>query len=128
MTGWLRAVDATRPVVVVINDAHVAARPTGSLLVHLVRETTDAKLLFVVTYRDTELGRTQPWAATLADLRKIDGVDRLSLQGLSEEELAALLDEQAVTALARALSAETEGNPFFARRGPPQPAGVPAPS
>ncbi len=115
LTGWLRAVSATRPVVVVIDDAHVAARPTGSLLVHLVRETTDAKLLFVVTYRDTELGRTQPWAATLADLRKIDGVDRLSLQGLSEEELAALLDEQAVTALTRALSAETEGNPFFAR-------------
>ena len=46
-----------------------------------LRATEAARLLVLATYRDTELGRTHPLAETLAELRRIPGVERLSLGG-----------------------------------------------
>ena len=77
--------------------------------------------LFVVgTYRDTDIDRRHPLAATMAELRRLPGVERLSVYGLSEPEVEALIVQVAghpldddTLAMAHAVYAETEGNPFF---------------
>jgi class 3 adenylate cyclase/tetratricopeptide (TPR) repeat protein/type II secretory pathway predicted ATPase ExeA len=114
------AVAERSPLLLVVDDAHWAAKPALLLLRHLLRGTTTSPLLVVVTYRDTELDRTHPLADVLADLRRDAEVERLSLIGLDEAGVSDFLErtaghalEETGQALVRALHAETEGNPFF---------------
>ncbi|MBN9493047.1 hypothetical protein J0H33_06830, partial [bacterium] len=68
-------------------------------------------------YRDTELARTHPLSEALATLNRDGGFLRLSLKGLSRDEVAAYLEQRASAALPSELVSriyeETEGNPFF---------------
>ena len=82
---------ADRPVLLVLDDLHWATAPTLSLLRHVLRRAPLSPLLVVGTYRDTDLARTHPLAATLADLRR-DGVgERVALGGLDGDEVADFL-------------------------------------
>ena len=108
------------PLLLVLDDLHWAGQPTLLLLRHLLRALTPCPLLVVGTYRDTDLDRTHPLSAVLADLRRMQNVERLGLDGLDEKGVAEFveraaghdLDERALD-LARAVHEETEGNPFF---------------
>jgi class 3 adenylate cyclase len=120
VAGWLRATASSVPVLVVLDDLHWADRPTLQLLQHVVRETLDASLCIVGTYRAGELDQTHPLMAVLAELRRGDLASRLALDGLGVDGVAELLERAAGheldvdgVALARALSDETGGNPFF---------------
>ncbi|MGH7894406.1 MAG: ATP-binding protein, partial [Candidatus Binatia bacterium] len=108
------------PVLLVLDDLHWAGKPALLLLRHLVRSPDPAALLVVVTYRDTDLGRTHPLTEVMADLRREAGVERVPLRGLDGEGVRAMVEAAAGMSLAepgRALAAviarETEGNPFF---------------
>ena len=72
------------------------------------------RLLVVVTYRESELGRAHPLSAALADLRRDVTVDRIRLRGLDASSIAAL-DPSAPPRLATLVARRAEGNPFFAR-------------
>jgi tetratricopeptide (TPR) repeat protein len=111
------------PMVLVLDDVHWADEPTLVYLRHLVRASASFPLLVIATYRDTELVRTHPLSETLADFRKEVGVERVALRGLAVDEVQSLLEsfagerlDAAGEAAARALQAETEGNPFFVRQ------------
>ena len=120
--SWL--IDAARScgLVLVIDDLHWAARPTLLVLLHVVRSAAadpSARVLVVGTYRDTDVDRTHPLSATMADLRRLPGVERLAVNGLSVDEVVAMVSAAAgheLDAPARALAVriheETEGNPF----------------
>ena len=116
----LTAISDAAPVVLVLDDLHWAARPTLALLSHLVRRAEQARFLIVGAYRDTDLGRTDPLADVLADLRRLSGTERLALGGLDEAGVVGFiealighpLDEDALV-YAQAVWNETEGNPFF---------------
>jgi hypothetical protein len=118
--GLLAAASRERPVVLILDDLHWAGVPELLLLKHLMRFAEPMRLLVIAAYRDTDLSRTHPLTAVLADLRKEVGVERVSLRGLDEEAVLALvaataghqLTEPGI-ALARALRRETEGSPFF---------------
>ena len=104
----------------VLDDLHWAVAPELLLLKHLVRSAEPMRLLVIGTYRDTDLSRTHPLTAMLADLRKESGVERLSLHGLDDDAVEALVTavarhelDDALVALARVVRRETEGNPFF---------------
>ena len=109
------------PVLLVLDDAHWADASSLHLLGHAVRRLpTDVPLLVVVTYRDTDVDRTHPLAAAIADLRREPRVERVALRGIDEEGMRALLTAAGGAelladglAFARTLVAETEGNPFF---------------
>ena len=106
---------ASAPVLLVLDDLHWAGKTTLSLLRHLLRAAKGARLLVVGTYRDTELARTHPLAATLADLRRDADAHRISLGGLAADDVDAYLvavgnDDHA---LGRELAEVTSGNPFF---------------
>ena len=74
----------TGPLVLVLDDLHWAAPPTLALLRHILRPRPSS-LLVVGTYRHTEVGPDDPLAATLADLRREPGVERIILEGLDED-------------------------------------------
>ncbi len=120
VAGLLAVASQERPIVLVLEDLHWAGTPELLVLKHLVRSVEPMRLLVIGTYRDTDLARTHPLAATLADLRREAGVERISLGGLDDAAVGALvaavarheLDEPLV-ALAHAIQCETEGNPFF---------------
>jgi DNA-binding CsgD family transcriptional regulator len=85
----LARLSRARPIVLVIEDAHWADRPTLALVRHLARSAWSARLLLLVTYRDEsdppELGEL------LADLRRFEDVVRIRLSGLSGAEVAELV-------------------------------------
>jgi len=120
IASWLCAAAAERGLVVVLDDLHWAARPTLTLLQHVLHATAGARLLLIGTYRDTDLSRTHPLSALLADLRRAPDVTRIALTGLDLPGVVSMVTEaagheldDAGQALAAAVHAETEGNPFF---------------
>lgn len=111
-----------RPLVVVLDDLHWADRSTLLLLRHLLRSQEPGPLFLVGTYRETELGRRHPLAETLVLLRREKSVERIALQGLAPDEVAAIVGRfeglAGVSAagrdhLSRRIAAESEGNPLF---------------
>ncbi len=122
VTAWLAAASADDPVLLVLDDLQWATKPTLLLLRHLLRSADRMRLLVLGTYRDTELHPDHPLTELLADLRRQSEVDRLSLSGLDQGEVATFMAEAAGRdmdadglALARTIHGETEGNPFFVR-------------
>jgi hypothetical protein len=120
VASWLAEVSAETPAVLILDDIHWAAKPTLLLLRHILRSSEPARLLFLATYRDTDIGRGHPLVELLADLRRGGGAERLPVTGLDAPGVAAFieaaaghgLDEEGED-LARVVWAETEGNPFF---------------
>jgi hypothetical protein len=91
-----------------------------ALLKHVARTAEQAALAVIVTYRDSDLGKDHPLTGVLADLRQLEGVDRIALHGLGADEVAQVLasaaghelDEDGI-GLAGEIATETDGNPFF---------------
>lgn len=106
---------SSAPVVLVLDDLHWAAKPTLLLLRHLLRFGEHARVQLVGTYRSTDLDRSHPLAAMLADLHRDGAVSRLALGGLDEDDVTAYVAEAGYDdeELGRALASVTGGNPFF---------------
>jgi class 3 adenylate cyclase len=110
-------VSAQQPMLFVLDDVHWADRPTLGLLRRLLQSDRPGAVLFLATYRDTDVDRRHPLAEVLADFRREPRVSRLSLGGLDETGLGAMLADRAghdaPAEFVRVLLEETEGNPFF---------------
>ncbi|MGE2722215.1 BTAD domain-containing putative transcriptional regulator [Mycolicibacterium celeriflavum] len=115
VVALLGAASATAPVVLIVDDLHWAAKPTLLLLRHLLRFGEEARVQIVGTYRSTDLDRSHPLAAMLADLHRDGTATRLQLSGLDEGDVTAYVAEAGYDdeELGRALAAVTGGNPFF---------------
>jgi DNA-binding SARP family transcriptional activator len=107
----LIAATAIGPLVLVLDDLHLADRNTLALLARVARGAAGERLLVLGAYRDADAVGT-PLLAAIADLRRDCDVERVALEGLSVDEVAALLDG---TADARRIHDRTDGNPFFVR-------------
>jgi DNA-binding SARP family transcriptional activator len=118
VVALLELASANAPVVLILDDLHWAAKPTLLLLRHLLRFGDRARVQIVGTYRSTDLDRSHPLAAMLADLHRAAGsgtANRLALSGLDEADVTAYVTEAGYNdeELARALASVTGGNPFF---------------
>ena len=109
-----------RALVLILDDLHWADKQSLSLLRHVIASGLPLGALIIATYRDSDIGRGHPLVDALADLRREEGVDRMSLTGLEEQDVVAMIEAAAGHALdadgrelARAVTRETEGNPFF---------------
>ena len=78
------------------------------------------RVLIVGTYRDTDLQRGDPLAEMLADFRRVERVERVSLHGLTTDDVVDFFEWTSGQKqgrrgrdLARVVRDETEGNPFF---------------
>lgn len=108
------------PTLLVLDDLHWADASSVELAMWIARASVPMRLAIFGTYRDTDVARSHPFAAALADLRRIPGVDRVSLDGLDEGEVLSFMESAGGHALegegrelATLLWHETEGNPFF---------------
>ena len=117
----LLAVAEDRPTVLVLEDLHWAGEPTLALLSHVVQSTAGEQILVLATRRTTAPDRTDAVSHALADLHRLDGVQRLDLAGLDTEDVAEYLrstagvTRTAARAAASVLRDRTGGNPFFLR-------------
>jgi DNA-binding SARP family transcriptional activator len=114
----LRGAAAARPVVLVIDDLHWADAPTLLLLREVVRLAPECRLLIVATWRDEEAVPGDAPSRLLEDLRHEDLLHRLSLGGLDEAGIRALVARERGDAAqpgdsASELREQTGGNPFF---------------
>uniref|UniRef100_UPI003F6594E9 BTAD domain-containing putative transcriptional regulator n=1 Tax=Mycobacterium intracellulare TaxID=1767 RepID=UPI003F6594E9 len=111
----LEIASASAPVLLILDDLHWAAKPTLLLLRHLLRFGDHARVQIVGTYRSTDLDRSHPLAAMLADLHRDGTANRLNLGGLDEDDVTTYVAEAGYDdeELAHALASVTGGNPFF---------------
>ena len=114
---FVRFVSEQKPLVITLDDLHWSDKPTLLLLQHLARELARMRCLVVCTYRDTDLGRTDPLSEALADLNRDPGFERIVLRGLERDEvrnyIAAAANLEPSPPLVERVYEETEGNPFF---------------
>jgi DNA-binding SARP family transcriptional activator/class 3 adenylate cyclase len=122
VAALLEAMTGRQRTLLVLDDLHWAASPTLLLLRHLIRSERALGALVLGTYRETELDRGQPLAQLLADLHRDENTERVSIGGLDEHAITALLEaavghalDERATQLVHVLGVQTGGNPFFIR-------------
>jgi predicted ATPase len=135
VVSLLRHLARRQPLVVVLDDMQWADKATLLLVRHILRSLDGVRAMLILVFRGVDAPASPRLAALLADLRRERDIERVSLQGLDENEVAALLrahgSENPHGSLPRALWRATAGNPFLivqALRGlhkGPQPAGRP---
>jgi DNA-binding CsgD family transcriptional regulator/tetratricopeptide (TPR) repeat protein len=113
----LRGIGKLHPLLLVLEDLHDADRGTLDLVVYLARHLVGARMLVVGTYRDVEVDRAHPLAATLAELRRGGHFERVHVGQLSIDEVQRLLASTSQQAVPRPLAEEvhrrTGGNALF---------------
>ena len=107
-----------RPLALIIEDAHWADRSSRDLLAFLIGyQRAVGNLLIVVTFRSDELHRTHPLRPLLAELARIEWVDRIELppltRGQAEELAAVLLGRSPERGVCDAIFERALGNPLF---------------
>ncbi len=107
-----------QPLVLIVEDAHWADRSSRDLLAFLVGyQRAMRNVLIVVTFRSDELHRTHPLRPLLAELARIDWVDRAELRrltrGQAEELAAVVLRRVPERGFADAIYDRAQGNPLF---------------
>jgi len=106
-----------RPLLVAIDDLHLADRHSLVLIRHLCLSLTGHRIAFVVAYRDSELGAKPYLLEVISRLSKETLLQRVNLQGLSTKEIGRLVAVKTgvppnVNRLVK-LSNATRGNPLF---------------
>jgi DNA-binding CsgD family transcriptional regulator len=119
VTDLLAGAGRRQPLLLVLEDGHWADTPTLVLLRHLARASSEARVLVLATFRDTEADIPGALADVLADLRRSDDVVRLRLCGLSKDDVEDFVRraggeiDPTEPELSGALRDLTEGNAFL---------------
>lgn len=109
----MRALLASEPTLLLIEDAHWADEATLDVLRFLGRRLDGLPLLAVVTYRPEDAPPRRRLSFVLGDLAGRPGVSRLTVERLSVAAVAQLVAEAGSTLDPVGLYARTSGNPFF---------------
>jgi DNA-binding CsgD family transcriptional regulator/tetratricopeptide (TPR) repeat protein len=109
---------AVSPVLLVLEDLHWADTSTLDLVVFLAHNLAELRLLLLATYRADEHSSAERMRRLVDGVRRSGSALLVELGPLTRDELTALLaasaDAAPPVALADAILARSEGNPFFA--------------
>jgi DNA-binding CsgD family transcriptional regulator len=111
---------ASKTALIVLEDLHWADPASLELLRYLAPRIGSLRVLLLLTYRDDEITRSNPFYQQLPQILRESGGLRLDLRPLTAGELRDLvrvrwqLPVQQEEILVRYLSEHAEGNPFFA--------------
>ncbi len=137
--AFLTRAAAERPLVLVLDDLHVADEPSLSLLRYVASSLEKSRVLVVGTFRDRDPAVREPRETMLAELGHLPVARGIRLSGLDRDEVAQLAELTAGAAPTEQLVAElyagTNGNPLFVsevvrllaaegRLGPAAPGGI----
>ncbi|MHC4548874.1 MAG: serine/threonine-protein kinase [Planctomycetota bacterium] len=114
----LRAMAAERPLVLVIEDLHLAGAESVELFAHVARCVPGHAVLLVGVYADDEVEEGSPLQAFLARAAGEEAVTHLALENLSATECEELLrfvvrHERTVRALGPTLQTKSDGSPLI---------------
>ncbi len=110
---------AEHPFVLFLDDLQWADAGTLQLLRPIHLRSDAHRLLLILSYRSNEVADSHPLAEALRDLERIRPTSSLRLEGMHQEDLAALVvnilhqESEEPPDLAAVLHAKTGGNPFF---------------
>ena len=108
---------ARSPLVLLFDNLHSADRSTLALLEYFTRQIPNGPVLVMGAYRDAEIDEKHPLRSTLPALARGAEFMKLTLTGLSPEEVARLLEAQSGLRLSRelveAIHQQSGGNPLF---------------
>ena len=102
--------------VAVIDDLHRADRASLAVLEHAAPELATLPFLVVAAYRDTDVPATGQLAGDLARVAEAPATATVSLQGLAQDDVRALIGRWAGPVderVAEIVAERTNGNPFF---------------
>ena len=115
---FLQNLSTAKGLLFFIDDLHWADQGTLSLVHYLLRRLRNERVLILGGYREVELDRTHPLAASLVEWNRERLTTRIQLGRLTKEDcgelLAAMFEQDEITdEFNEAIYRETEGNPFF---------------
>jgi predicted ATPase len=117
VVSFLRNASSVQPLMIMLEDLHDADSGTLDMLSHVARNLSGCRLLIVGTYRDVEVDRTHPLSGALGELRRVSAFVRVSLRGLTADEvqrmISAIAGRDMPWSMAEAVHRQTEGNPLF---------------
>ena len=117
VTSFLTNAANVQPLVIVLEDLHDADGGTFDMLTHIARSLSGARLMIVGTYRDVEVDRSHPLSGALAELRRVSSFTRISLRGLTADEVQRMMTsisrDDVPWSLSETVYRQTEGNPLF---------------
>jgi tetratricopeptide (TPR) repeat protein len=111
----LKNLASSGPLLMVVDDLHDADRPALQMLRFVARETKDASILMLGTYRDAEVRQSPELGKLIGDL--IREGRTVSILGLSRDEVGEFIElssaKKADDKLVADLYHATDGNPLF---------------
>jgi DNA-binding CsgD family transcriptional regulator/tetratricopeptide (TPR) repeat protein len=115
--GLLRNLSSSLPVLLTIEDVHLADTSSRDFLRFLAQSLRSERLLTVATIRSDELHREHPVRALIAELQRYDRVTRVELLPLSPDavrsQVEAIIGSPPAPELLRRLVARGQGNPLY---------------
>ena len=113
----LEALAAHSTVVLAFEDLHWADAASLDLIAFLARSPRRRRVLLVATYRSDELHRRHPLVHWLAEIGRLQGVERLRLEPFAASEVAAQVEGILGTSprpdFVDQIQRRSSGNPFF---------------
>ena len=113
----LKRLAERKPVLLVLDDVHVADPGSMLLLRHLIRSTQDSALFVIVTLRDAELQQDPLCRELWVTLRREPSATTIALAGLAEQHIHALISSFTGVvpdpSLVSLLANTTGGNPLY---------------
>jgi tetratricopeptide (TPR) repeat protein len=103
------------PLLVVLDDLHWVDESSIELLAYLIRHLAQQRVLFVATYRQTELHHAHALVALEPALRYEQRSVKFALSPLTGEQIAQLLSGLPPARVLE-IAAQAGGNPFFAEQ------------
>src|SRR5947209_1980560 len=118
MGAFVQSIGLPHVLVLLFDDLQWADTASLDLLCHLARRHAHAHVLLVGAYRDCELDRHAAFTRSLAELSRQRILTTVTVEPLSSQDIEALafhiLGSPLSPAVSSLLSAQSEGNPFFA--------------
>lgn len=115
---FLRLLAKSAPIVLIVDDLHIADSATLELFHFLARKTGDFPLLIIATYRSEDEVASRDLSRMLATLGRIGEAARISLNPLDKSAISQIAEEilgsTAHDDLVTSVFSISEGNPLFA--------------
>jgi DNA-binding CsgD family transcriptional regulator len=110
----IKAVLATEPTLLVLEDLHWADEATLDMIRFIGRRISGLPIAIAATFRDDEVTARHPLASVLGELAGLPQVDRLSVAPLTAVGISRLVEAAGSSVDAVDLHERTGGNPFYA--------------